>query len=123
MKNWNEKARDVMKIRNVTIREIADTLGMTPGGVGHYLSGRRHPNPGMLKKIAKRIGVSVSELIEDDPMFARDQVEHDALDALRKIPRENLAAAIAMLRGLAIQEETDKSGTDFAPPPKIYNSG
>ena len=100
MKTWNQKARELMTERDISIKAMADTLGMTPGGVGHYLSGRRQPKPGMLRKIAARIGVSVSELVEDDPSFARDQEEHDLLETFREIDPEQKASALAMLQGL-----------------------
>ena len=105
MQTWNERARAAMAEKGIKIRELADTLGMSPGGAGHYLSGRRHPNPGMLRKIAKRIGISVSELVEDDPIFARDQIEHDVLEAVRQIPAEQKNAALAMLRGLSKRQD------------------
>jgi len=101
MTTWQEKARALMREQKVSVKELAATLSMTPGGAGHYLSGRRQPRPGMLVKIAKRLGVSVSELIEDDPTFARDETERAALDALRAIPEPQRSAALAMLRGLA----------------------
>ena len=109
MKTWYEKARGLMLEKNISIRELADSLGMTPGGTGHYLSGRRHPKPGMLKKIAKQIGVSVSELIEDDPAFARDDFEQEALESLRNVPVEHKQAALAMLKSLIFQPTPPQS--------------
>ena len=108
-RKWHETAKSLMRDRGISIRALSDTLGVTPGGAGHYLSGRRNPTPGMLKKIADAIGVSVSELIEDDPSFARDQTEHEALEAFRNIPPGNVSAALAMLRALG------DTGSNHAP--------
>jgi transcriptional regulator with XRE-family HTH domain len=107
MKTWNERAREILRRQNVSIVELADRIGVTPGAAGHYLSGRRNPKPGMLRRIAEIAGVSVSELIEDDPSFARNQQEHEMLEALRQIPESRKDAALAMLKGLAI--DTDSS--------------
>jgi transcriptional regulator with XRE-family HTH domain len=120
MKPWYEKARDLMARQDIKVYELADTLGMTPGGAGHYLAGRRHPKPGMLRKIAQRLGVSVSELIEDDPSFARDEDEHQALELMRQIPQEQHQAALAMLRGLAQAPPADQTATHD--PPTKYPS-
>jgi len=102
---WYEKARSLMRAKNMTIRELSDKLDRTPGGIGHYLSGRRDPKPGMLRQIARELNVSVSELIEDDPSFARDAVEHEVLELIRAMDETNKPAALAMLRGLSRDED------------------
>lgn len=104
---WYVKARTVMAARDISIRVLSDALHLTPGAVGHYLSGRRHPKPGMLRQIAKELHVSVSELIEDDPSFARDDLEKEALDLLRLVPESQRSAALAMLRGLGETSENE----------------
>lgn len=105
MTPWYVKARSVMRDRKMTIRELSDKLERTPGGIGHYLSGRRDPKPGMLRQIAKELNVSVSELIEDDPSFARDAVEHEMLELMRCMEEGKKPAALAMLRGLSQSSE------------------
>jgi len=101
MTAWYEKARAIMRDKGMSIRELSDKLGLTPGGAGHYLSGRRHPRPGMLRQIARELNVSIAELVEDDPSFARDKNESDLLDLFRAIDEADKAAALAMLNGLA----------------------
>lgn len=107
MTPWHVKARAIADAQGLTIKSLADALNLTPGAVGHYLSGRRHPKPGMLKQLAKELHVSVSELIEDDPSFARDAMEAEALDLLRLIPEPQKAAALAMLRGLGEPQQDE----------------
>lgn len=101
MTPWYVKAKELLKARDIKLAQLGDILGVSGSAAGHYLKGRRHPKPGMLKKIAEAAGVSVSELIEDDPSFARDQYEHDVLETLREIPEDRRESALAMLRGLA----------------------
>jgi transcriptional regulator with XRE-family HTH domain len=96
-----------MDERGIKVKDVAEALGMTPGGAGHYLSGRRHPKPGMLAKIARRIGISVSELIEDDPSFARDAFERRVLESARDIPDDKREAALQMLRALMAEPTAD----------------
>jgi transcriptional regulator with XRE-family HTH domain len=117
MTPWYEKARQILTERKMSIRALSDRLGLTPGAVGHYLRGRRQPTPGMLRKIAAELQVSVSELIEDDPTFARDDTEHQALELLRRLPRERRSAALAMLRGLTGEDPNDDPSNDPASRP------
>ena len=106
MTPWYDKAREIMRDKDMNIRELSDRLGLTPGGAGHYLSGRRHPKPGMLRQIAKELNVSIAELVEDDPSFARDAKESELLDLFRAVDDADKAAALAMLKGLGKTAET-----------------
>jgi transcriptional regulator with XRE-family HTH domain len=101
MTPWYEKARTILHAKGMNMRELSEALHLTPGAVGHYLAGRRSPKPGMLRQIAKELGVSVAELIEDDPTFARDDTEKEALELLRRVPEPQRTAALAMLKGLS----------------------
>lgn len=84
------------------VKDLAEAIGTTASGAGHYLAGRRHPKPGMLKLIAIALDMSVSELIEDDPDFARNEEEKSVLETLRRIPVEQRQAALAMLKALSV---------------------
>jgi len=72
--NWREAARFEAFSRGVSIREIADKMGVTPGAVGHWLSGRRTASVEEAQQIARAIGVSLcSLLIEPADTFGADQ--------------------------------------------------
>lgn len=101
MKRWQDKAREIMLAKDISTQDIADVLGVTAPAVRHYLNGRRNPKPGALGKIAKRLGVSMSELTEDDPRFARDDVEQRILDAVRDLDPATKELAAKMLQGLS----------------------
>lgn len=103
---WHQKARILLQQQDKTYRDLADALDLTTGAVGHYMCGRRQPKPEMLKKIATFLGVSVSELIEDDPIFARDENEYKVLDKFRLLSDHDKLAALAMIDGLASQSVT-----------------
>ncbi len=107
---WYQRARLRADSLGVSLTDIAAELSVTPGSVSHYFSGRRHPKPGMLKKIATILGVSVSELVDDDPSFARNQVEHELLEAIRLLP------ALEQKRCLAIIQAVGKFDTSQDPP-------
>ena len=42
---WYELARSRMKELGITQEKLAEELGMTQGGIGHWLRGSRHPSP------------------------------------------------------------------------------
>lgn len=107
MKHWYEKARERMSEKGITPEDLAAVLGVTPGAVRHYLVGRRNPKPGALIRIARSLGVSMSELVEDDPRFARDKTEEQVLDLLRTLPAASRAAALMMLKGLSESRAED----------------
>lgn len=83
------------------VKDLGEALGITASGAGHYLVGRRNHTPDMLRNIARALDMSIAELIEDDPDFARNEDERQTLAFLRQIPEDRIAAALAMLRGLA----------------------
>ena len=101
MEKWYVKAKKRMQERGMLVKDLGETLGLTASGAGHYLVGRRNPTPDMLRKIARALDMSIAELIEEDPDFARNDVERATLEFLRQIPEDRIAAALAMLRGLA----------------------
>ena len=109
MKKWQDKAREIMLAKDISTQDMADALGMTPGGVRHYLNGKREPKPDGMRKIAKRLGVSMSELTEDDPRYARDEIERRILDAVRDLDPSTKEMAARIVQGLV------------APPPQHTN--
>lgn len=100
MKPWYTKARELMQLREISTQDLADALGVTAPAARHYLNGTRNPKPGALGKISKRLGVSMSELTEDDPRFARDKSEEKMLDLVRELDPHTKEVALRMLEGL-----------------------
>ncbi|HEB0856984.1 TPA: LexA family transcriptional regulator [Citrobacter freundii] len=55
---WNELARVRMKELGITQEMLAEELGMTQGGVGHWLRGSRHPSLDEIGVIFQYLGIS-----------------------------------------------------------------
>ena len=71
MRRFGEKLRTLRQRHSMTMRELADRLGLlTHGYVGDLESGRRQPSLELALKIADIFGVSV-----DQP--ARDELDID----------------------------------------------
>lgn len=97
-----------MAERGILIRDVAVALHVTPSAAGHYLSGRREPSEQQIVAIANLIGLSMSELTQDDIRFARDDHERHVLDLLRSIPTDKREHLERLLRAYvaSIQAET-----------------
>ncbi|WP_236421941.1 LexA family transcriptional regulator [Pseudomonas syringae] len=51
MKKWYELAKARMKERDITQEALAERMGVTQGGVAHWLSGRREPSLTMINDV------------------------------------------------------------------------
>lgn len=97
---WYKKARALMKGK-LTYDDLADKLDISASGVGHYLNGRRQPSIKQITIIARELGVSVSELCEDDITFVSSQAERDLLEAYRALPDTAKETALNVLGALS----------------------
>lgn len=67
MQRFGEKLRTLRKQHNLTMRELADKLGLsTHGYIGDLESGRRQPSLEFAVQIADLFGVTVEQLARDD---------------------------------------------------------
>lgn len=94
---WYIKAKALMKNKNKTLQQLGDYLHMTPGGVGHYFSGRRQAHVPTIIKIAKFLEVPLIDLIAEDLDIARSDLERRALEAVRELDEPTQVQAIALL--------------------------
>lgn len=71
MQRFGEKLRALRQCHNLTMRELADKLGLgTHGYIGDLESGRRHPSLELAVQIADLFGVTVDQLARDDVELA-----------------------------------------------------
>jgi transcriptional regulator with XRE-family HTH domain len=96
-----------MKEREILIRDVAAALHVTPSAAGHYLAGRREPSEQQLVVIANMIGMSMSELIENDIRFARDDQERRILDLVRAAPEDQREHLERMIRAYIATLDAD----------------
>ena len=53
--NWTEMVKARLKELSVTQESLAEKIGVTPGGLGHWLNGRRDPSLDIIAKILKEL--------------------------------------------------------------------
>ena len=74
---WYEYVKTVAKHRGVTQDQIADAIGVTRGGVGHWLSGRREPPIETLKSILDFLDIDFNALFDDTEEHAVKEAIYD----------------------------------------------
>ena len=71
---WTKNARAIANKRGITIAQIAQSMGVTPGCVGHWLSGRRTASVEEAEQIAAALGVTLNDLLPQPPAEMADVV-------------------------------------------------
>ena len=105
---WNERAKLVASERGLTIAKIAEIMEVTPGCVGHWMSGRRMASIEEIQLIASILGVSPAWLA-----FGHGPIEQESLhaaDILAPLTPAQRAQALRMLEAFAAscaQEDTE----------------
>lgn len=102
------RIREKRRSLNLTMKDLAKIVGVSEGAISHYETGRREPDPDMLKKIACALGVSVDYLLGGDAHPSDMNVSADdeegfiteIVDTLKLFPKEEKLFAIAMLNGI-----------------------
>lgn len=61
-----DRIRHALSYRNMSQRELAEKAGITEAAVSRYLKGDRIPRAVTVARIAKALGVPVSELMGDE---------------------------------------------------------
>lgn len=97
---WYEKARLALKRKGIRYIDLAAVLGCTEGAVGHYLRGRREPTVETLRIIAEQAGLSLSEMVGDDPRFIADTDEKQLVDLFRGLAPEKRASLLSLIKAL-----------------------
>lgn len=97
---WYDYVKVLMKHKGITQEDLIPVFGVkTRGAVGHYLSGKRQPNPHQMKALVDYLDVDFSALFGS----------HEAHDAKEDIYSKELAKAAGEL-----SEESLKKLLDMA---------
>lgn len=66
MKKWNELAKARMRELGLTQEKLAERLGVTQGGVGHWIRGRNNPPLATIDEILRILGMGRMGVVCDD---------------------------------------------------------
>lgn len=99
--NWNIQAAQALIERlNLAYADIARALDVNRQTVGHWFRGRGEPSVRDLKRMAKVLGVDVSELISDDAIVANDETERSVIRDMRTLDAKQRELLQIFLAGL-----------------------
>ena len=87
------------RILGLTMKQLANIVGVTEAAISHYETGRREPDNDMLLRIANALGVTVDYLIghEDSPALVPAQ-EKTPSTIDEQIMRELEGADVELVR-------------------------
>lgn len=70
------RMRERRRALGLTMKQLGAIVGVSEGAISHYETGRREPDPDMLKSLASALDVSVDYILErDQDKQARNQTE------------------------------------------------
>lgn len=96
MKRWWEVLRDRFQELRVSQVQLGKELGVPKQTVGAWLTGRREPPLSTVQWLCDRAGVSIAQVIADDPYVVTNPVERELLDLWRSMT-ETERAALALI--------------------------
>lgn len=96
-KTLGQRIRELREARDLSIRELAKKVDLSPAFLSDVELGRRHPAPENLTKIAQVLRVPAKELLDLDTRPDAEQVRRMATNnpaygfAFRQIVQENIS--------------------------------
>jgi transcriptional regulator with XRE-family HTH domain len=99
---WAAIAVGLMKQKKITQEDLKSDFGVTTrGAVGHYMTGRREPTIDQLLKVAKRLGVNVSQLIGEIPLAPSVVSSLEVSRLLAQVDKGDLPLLMSLLQAAA----------------------
>jgi len=96
-RHWWEKASEVRKQKGIKLGQLAKAAGVEVSTVSHWLKGRREPSVPNMRILARELGMSFGEMVEEDPYYLHKQDERQLMDKFRDLPEEKKDAILRIL--------------------------
>ena len=92
MSSMNEKIKELLGVKGISQKQLAEITGITESSVSHYIKGDRVPRGANLIKIANALGTTTDDLLnenehankENDLMFAKSLIARNAYNMTRE---------------------------------------
>lgn len=97
--DFGVRLRELLELRNISQKELASAIKISPSTVGNYICGLRKPDYITLKAIASYFRVSVDFLLDMDAGYTTDEGEAKLVQIYRILsdPQRELLLDQAML--------------------------
>lgn len=102
----NLRIREIRKKCGLTMKELAERVGVSESAISQYETGRRQPDYETLLKIADYFGVSVDYLLGKEGGAAVDPELEELLEALRS--RKEMRVLFNLAKG-ASKEDVEQA--------------
>lgn len=102
IEKWHEKAKRLIKQKKITQEEVGVALGIKKASANHKLNGLRPTTTQEKAIIAGLIGLTLDELLCDDPDYPKATRDVEIMRMLRDIDSSDKESFIKMLKGLSV---------------------
>ena len=89
----------------MTQTELAKRIGVERATVSNWINGNRTPTLGHLRKAAEVLGMTVTEILGDEVLYAETKTERDIIEQLREMSEEDREAIARMVAALTRDSE------------------
>ena len=94
-----EKMRDLRREKGLTMKELADIVGVGEAAISTYETGKREPSLGVLCAISEALGCSLDLLVTGKEKDRSEERSSDELlKEFREMPEAKLSLFIALMQ-------------------------
>ncbi len=97
-----KKFKELRRLKKVTVDELSNIAGVSPGAIYQYQSGRSIPSQETLEKMATLLGVNSNDLLMEDELPENEKKWKDEAYKKLEIENERLWLVIQKLTGAEI---------------------
>jgi transcriptional regulator with XRE-family HTH domain len=91
MDKWIELVKAKMKELHITQVVLAERLGMSQGGIGHWLTKRRQPSLGDMNRVLKELGLEFLEVAMVISLHGRGHGPGAEVQSVLPLPHQRMA--------------------------------
>lgn len=105
-----EKLSELRKAENLSLRAVADIVGLTPQAIRHYELGDREPTIATLKKLSEYFNVSIDYLVgnEISGKIIFNEKQKQIINTVIELNDKNLDIASAYIKALIDTQKYDE---------------
>ncbi len=71
-----ERIKEILKIKGITQRQLAETVGCTEAAISHYIKGDRVPRASVMSKLAVALDTTSEYLLEGIPEDTKSELSY-----------------------------------------------
>lgn len=68
------KLKELIKEKDITGKDLAEIVGVTPSTISNIVKGNHFPKPELLRSLAKALSIEVRDLFYSDNQDSKEQI-------------------------------------------------